>query len=349
MTQPRDNPSPRILRNPHESSRKNCGQVDQWKSAARNDYSSYFRRGSWHGFCGYFGRSANCNDPWWQIWEPISLWQREQNTKMSFWIKFDYLKLTEIDNIYNNQLTPPQKKRFILFLSWMFFSPPIRWGLLEFMWVHRRLRLLLLLLLLRPPLRNSYNLRSVFGHHRTSIAKSNAQCSLPDPTAMSCAQCSLPDANRDLPRPVFASRPQPRSSTPSVRYRTPAAIMRPVFATGPQPRSSAPSVRYWTLTAISRAQCSPQIATGPQPFWKDVRSQGYRISKSCEHPHVVKAGPVQSLHAVFCSCLQTRLKRQRPQERMRWLNEEASRKHSIANDVDLAWEHGWNTRFWNGT
>ena len=103
MTWPRDNPSPRILRNPHESSRKNCGQVDQWKSAARNDYSSYFRRGSWHGFCGYFGHSANCNDPWWQIWEPISLWQREQNTKMSFWIKFDYLKLTEIDNIYNLQ------------------------------------------------------------------------------------------------------------------------------------------------------------------------------------------------------------------------------------------------------
>ena len=68
----------------------------------------------------------------------------------------------------------------------------------------------------------------------------------------------------------FATGPQPRSSAPSVRYRTSTAIicaqcslpdlnrnhLRPVFAADPQPRSSARSVRCRTSTAILCAQCS---------------------------------------------------------------------------------------------
>ena len=61
-------------------------------------------------------------------------------------------------------------------------------------------------------------------------------------------------------------------------------VKRPV-----QPRSAAPNVRHRASTILKR-------------------TSGYPTGKSCEHSHVVKAGPVQSLHAVVCSCLQTRLK-----------------------------------------
>ena len=55
---------------------------------------------------------------------------------------------------------------------------------------------------------------------RTSTKTSHAQCSLRTSTTTSHAQCSLPDLNHDQPRPVFAAGPQPRPSTPSVRFRT---------------------------------------------------------------------------------------------------------------------------------
>ena len=73
------------------------------------------------------------------------------------------------------------------------FSPPARWGLLDFMSVAAPPRPLLLF---------SSGVRG-----RTS-------------TTTSHAQCSLPDLNHDQPRPVFAAGPQPRPSTPSVRCRT---------------------------------------------------------------------------------------------------------------------------------
>ena len=68
------------------------------------------------------------------------------------------------------------------------FSPPARWGLLDFMSVACS----------SPPLLSS------------------SSCS----TATLDAQCSLPDLNHDHPRPVFPAGPQPRPSPPSVPCRT---------------------------------------------------------------------------------------------------------------------------------
>ena len=67
------------------------------------------------------------------------------------------------------------------------FSPPARWGLLDFMSVA-----------CSPPLLSS------------------SSCS----TATLDAQCSLSDLNHDHPRPVFPAGPQPRPSPPSVPCRT---------------------------------------------------------------------------------------------------------------------------------
>ena len=121
------------------------------------------------------------------------------------------------------------------------FSPPARWGLLDFMSVAAPPPLLLLLLL---------------AFCRTS-------------TTTIHAQCSLPDLNHDQPHPVFAAGPQPRPATPSVRCRTSTTTShaqcslpdlnhdqpRPVFAAGPQPRPSTPSVRCRTSTTTVNAQC----------------------------------------------------------------------------------------------
>ena len=73
------------------------------------------------------------------------------------------------------------------------FSPPVRWGLLDFMWV-------------------------VF-----SSASSSSP--LRPPTAMMWAQCPLPDLNRDHVSTVFLAGPQPRSCEFSVPCRTSTAIM----------------------------------------------------------------------------------------------------------------------------
>ena len=67
------------------------------------------------------------------------------------------------------------------------YSPPARWGLLDFMSVACS----------SPPLLSS-------------------SCS----TATLDAQCSLSDLNHDHPRPVFPAGPQPRPSPPSVPCRT---------------------------------------------------------------------------------------------------------------------------------
>ena len=124
----------------------------------------------------------------------------------------------------------------------MCFSPPARWGLLDFMSVASSSScsscsssssasscLVLLLLVLLVVL---------------------AQLRPRDP------QCSLPDLNHDHPRPVFPAGPQPRPSTPNVPCRTSTTTIlaqcslpdlnhdhpRPVFPAGPQPRVSTPSV-----------------------------------------------------------------------------------------------------------
>ena len=73
------------------------------------------------------------------------------------------------------------------------FSPPARWGLLDFMSVACS----------SPPLLSS------------------SSCS----TATLDAQCSLSDLNHDHPRPVFPAGPQPRPSPPSVPCRTSTTII----------------------------------------------------------------------------------------------------------------------------
>ena len=64
----------------------------------------------------------------------------------------------------------------------------------------------------------------------TPTAMVGAECSLQTRTAIVSGQCSRLDPNRDLWRPVFATGPEPRSSAPSVRHRTPTPmVLRPVF------------------------------------------------------------------------------------------------------------------------
>ena len=131
------------------------------------------------------------------------------------------------------------------------FSPPARWGLLDFMSVA----------------------------WSSSSSSSSSSCS----TATLDAQWSLSDLNHDHPRPVFPAGPQPRPSPPvfpagpqprvsppSVPCRTSTTTIhaqcslpdlnhdhpRPVFPAGPQPRPSTPSVPCRTSTASIHAKCS---------------------------------------------------------------------------------------------
>ena len=66
------------------------------------------------------------------------------------------------------------------------FSPPARWGLLDFM----------------------------------SVACSSSSSPLLVSSPRLLSSCSLPDLNHDHPRPVFPAGPQPRPSPPSVSCRT---------------------------------------------------------------------------------------------------------------------------------
>ena len=151
------------------------------------------------------------------------------------------------------------------------YSPPARWGLLDFMSVAPPppplvllssssppppllLVLLVLLVILvvsrcprrprcppRPPAQPRPSTHSVLC--RTSTTTIHAQC------------CSLPDLNHDHPRPVFPAGPQPRPSTPSVSLPDlNREYPRPVFPAGPQPRPSTPSVPYRTSTASIHAK-----------------------------------------------------------------------------------------------
>ena len=120
-------------------------------------------------------------------------------------------------------------------------SPPVRWGLLDFMSVSSPPPPVLLLLLLpRPP-----------------------------PVAILWVQCGVPGSNRELVSSVWRAGPQPRSCEFSVACRTPTAILRvqcgvpdpncdpasSVWRAGPQLRSCEFSVACRTPTASSWVQC----------------------------------------------------------------------------------------------
>ena len=79
------------------------------------------------------------------------------------------------------------------------FSPPARWGLLDFMSVACSSPLLLLLLLNRDP-------RSVFpAGPQPRPSPPSVPCRTSTTTIH--AQCSLPDLNREYPRQVFPAGP----------------------------------------------------------------------------------------------------------------------------------------------
>ena len=93
------------------------------------------------------------------------------------------------------------------------FSPPARWGLLDFMSVASSCLVLLLLLSSSPP-------RPPRPPCHPCRPCRPRRPRRPRPTATRDPQCSLPDLNHDHPRPVFPAGPQPRPATPSVPCRT---------------------------------------------------------------------------------------------------------------------------------
>ena len=151
---------------------------------------------------------------------------------------------------WNSMSNRSQFYFFCLQLHKHVYSPPARWGLLDFMSVacssspllsssSPLLLLLVVLLVLLVQLRPA--IHSVLCRTSTTTIH---------------AQCSLPDLNREYPCQVFPAGPQPWPSTPSVPCRTSTTSIhaqcslpdlnhdhpRPVFPAGPQPRVSMPSV-----------------------------------------------------------------------------------------------------------
>ena len=166
--------------------------------------------------------------------------------------------------------------KFVFHVS---FSPPARWGLLDFMSVACLLPLL----------------------PSASPASSSSSPRPPRPTATCDPQRSLPDLNHDHPRPVFRAGPQPRPSPPSVPCRTSTTTIhaqcslpdlnrehpRQVFPAGPHLRVSMPSVPCHTSTASIPAQCSlPDLnhdhpravfPAGPQPRVSTPKDMPHRV------------------------------------------------------------------------
>ena len=184
------------------------------------------------------------------------------------WINWYWLSIDQLIQLVCRERTLKMlkglSKRKVSLFHTLCFSPPARWGLLDFMsvaWSSSSSPLLLLSLSSssrcppRPPAQLRLAIHSVLCRTSTTTIH---------------AQCSLPDLNHDHPRPVFPAGPQPRPSTPSVPCRTSTTTIhaqcslpdlnhdhpRPVFPAGPQPRPSTPSVPCRTSTASIHAKCS---------------------------------------------------------------------------------------------
>ena len=144
---------------------------------------------------------------------------------------------------------------------WHFFSPPARWGLLDFiravLLLRRLLLLVLLLLAVQIPVGTAGpapRAPDPSGHCRTS-------------TASSRSQWALPDLNRDFQVAVGTAGPQPRLPDRSGHCRTSTATSRSQWAlpdlnrdfqiavgtAGPQPRLPDRSGHCRTSTASSRS------------------------------------------------------------------------------------------------
>ena len=156
----------------------------------------------------------------------------------------------------------------------IYYSPPARWGLLDFMSVACS----------SPPLLSS------------------SSCS----TATLDAQCSLSDLNHDHPRPVFPAGLQPRPSTPSVPCRTSTTTIHaqcslpdlnreypgPVFPAGPEPRP-CPVFAQCSLPDLNREDPCQVFPAGPhvgrygtknvqKKVRKNVRQICYILFPTCQ-------------------------------------------------------------------
>ena len=160
-------------------------------------------------------------------------------------------------------------------LSCMFlcFSPPVRWGLLDFMSVSS------------PPSSSSSpsspsSFSSINWDPLCSVWRAGPQwqlgssqfsvaCWTPIATGILSVQCGMPDHNRDPMSSVWRAGPQPRYCEFSVACWTPTAMLwvqcgvldpnrdsaSSVWRPGPQPRYCEFSVAAWTPTAILGVQC----------------------------------------------------------------------------------------------
>ena len=118
---------------------------------------------------------------------------------------------SNVQFINNIQIVTWSSIYYHWFLVFICFSPPARWGLLDFMSV------------VSSSFRFSSSSSSSFSSSSSSFSSSSLSSRRPRPTAIRDPRRSLPDLNQDHPRPVFPAGPQPRPSTPSVPCRTSTA------------------------------------------------------------------------------------------------------------------------------
>ena len=129
--------------------------------------------------------------------------------------------------------------RMVWGLKFDILSPPVRWGLLDFMSVFSSS-----FLLLSPP--------------------PPPPPPPPSPLAMMCGQCGVPDLNREHMRPGLRAGPQPRSCEASVACRTSTAILCS--------QCGVPDINHDHVSSVWRAvpdlsldRVSSVWRAGPQP------------------------------------------------------------------------------------
>ena len=157
-----------------------------------------------------------------------------------------------------------------------FYSPPVRWGLLDFMLVSSPPPVLLyssFLLLLSSPSSSDLICDPVSSVWRAGPQPRAHEFSVAcrTPTAILRVQCGVPAPNCDLVSSVWRAGPQLRSCEFSVACRTPTAIMRV--------QCGVPDSNRELGSSVWRA--------GPQLWWKGlvVVSRWNQLGASCGWEH----------------------------------------------------------------
>ena len=157
------------------------------------------------------------------------------------------------------------------------FSPPVRWGLLDFMSACRPSSRSFSSSPCPPPASPDLNhdyVRSVL-RAGPQLRSREFSVACRTSTAILWDQCCVPDLNCDPVSSVLRAGPQPRSCEISVACRTSTAIpcvqccapdlnrdpVSSVLRAGPQPRSCEISVACRTSTAIPCVQCCCRSST----------------------------------------------------------------------------------------